>query len=201
MWIITICFSSPAFSDHIVLRTSWMPFISFHTNLILASKDVGPLSPQWRNSPNRFSPPFKGWKSMWCQSLFCSAFFYKRHVFLAIFLGTMISFGTYHHHQAFNRQVVVSLELSEKDSFRKTRGFCWEIFGAPGAWKCQGCVLRENKKGPNDQSSKGVGCWLLVFWGTGVWKETKRSFCRMEWEKKENRINYKNKDIIYNLEL
>lgn len=31
----------------------------------------------------------------------------------------------------------------------------------------------KNKKGPNDQSSKGVGCWLLVFWGRGLERNQK----------------------------
>ena len=64
----------------------------------------------------------------------------------------------------------------------------------------------KNKKGPNDQSSKGVGCWLLVFGGRGL-ERNQKIFCRMEWEKKENRIirakiynleNYKSKDNFVN---
>ena len=147
-----------------------------------------------------FRPPFQEVKNLcgdgvtllWC-------IFFKQHVFFAIFLGTMISFGTFHHHLGTSPGGRVAGAERKRFVSRKTRGFGWEIFGAAGAWKCRGCcVLRENKKGPNDQSSKGVGCWLLVFWGRGFGKKLNQKIFLpngVREKEKKRKHSFKSKDI------
>lgn len=146
-----------------------------------------------------FAPPSKRWKIyVVTVSLFCSAFFLTT-CFFSHFLRDHDKFWDLSSPPWYIARWSCRWSWAKKIRFEKNTWFrLGDFWGGRCLEMPRLCVLRENKKGPNDQSSKGVGCWLLVFWGRGSGKKLNQKIFLpngVREKEKKRKHSYKNKDI------